>query len=147
VQVPGPTTWFTAELPAISRPQARRLVVSIGAFWGCIAVGIPAIKQPGGVVLILGALPAGFIFYSTLYKIWGTRSFVLPRRGMSREVGKQYTAMFSLFRPSFIRQVFRATGWPPVVVALVLVALLGAAVVSGSFLAPPDQPICDARQC
>jgi hypothetical protein len=41
------------------------------------------------------------------------------------------TAIVSLFRPDFIRRVFRVTAWPPPVVGVVLLLLLATAILAG----------------
>jgi len=140
-------SWVSGELPEVDRAHARRLVVSLALFWAAFAVGGPFIDRPIFVAAFLVAFPAGFTFYATLFKIWGTRLFVLPGRGAFREGGKQYAAMHALFRPTFIRRVFRATGWPPVLVGVLLLALLAGAVLSVTVVAPPTEDQCYQSNC
>jgi hypothetical protein len=130
------------DLPEVSTGEARRLVLSVGIFWAGCGIASLFLDHPIGVL----AFPAGFTFYATLYRIWGTRMFVWPRRGMFRETGKQFEAMLSLFRPSFIRRVFLATGWPPVLVGLVLASLLLGAGAS-MFVVASENAACGSRAC
>lgn len=130
------TRWrdaWRAELPDVSRSQARSLVVTLGSFWGCYAIAAPSLdeKRPVGLVAFVVGFAAGWAFYLTLARVWGTRLFVLPGRGYFEERQRQLTAIVSLFRPDFIRRVFRATAWPPPLVGVVLLLLLATAILAG----------------
>lgn len=57
--------------------------------------------------------------------------FLLPGPGYFEKRQMQMTAFVSLFRPDFIRRVFRATAWPPALVGVVLLLLLATAILAG----------------
>lgn len=124
---------WRAELPEVSRSQARTLVVALGLFWGSYALAIPGLYDGSGIALmtLLVGFAAGWRFYLVLVRVWGTRLFVWPGRGYFAEHWKQMAALMSLFRPTFIGRVFRATGWPPVVVGIALMLLFVVAMRAG----------------
>jgi len=115
------------------RVQARRLVVSLAAFWASWAIGVGA--AGAGAPAVLGLVVAvglvfGFRFYLTLYGVWepGTgesawRMMFVPSFSRQRQRAMR-SAMLALFKPRWIRHTFRETGWNPKLVGFGLLGLL-----------------------
>ena len=114
-----------------NRQQARQLVISLAVFWSAWAVAVvgfdiaPALGPPAFLV----GFVAVFRFYLTLFRVWEPESSESAWRMMfvpsfRRSRMRASLHLFDLFRPSWIRQTLRATGWPPKVVGSGLLALL-----------------------
>jgi hypothetical protein len=120
-----------SDLPDVSRDRARILVLSLGAFWSLAAGFSFVVESPLAVPIVLGALAAGWTFFATLFRVWDRQMLVWPGRGYLQRYDKSIDVMLSLFRPRFIARVLRATGWPPSLVVVVLLALLVGPVAAG----------------
>jgi hypothetical protein len=134
-----------ARLP--DRRQARRLVVSLSLFWALWAVTVTMMlaPRPSLIAIAFGfpCIGSGFVFYYTLYDVWSERTgvsalqmFVFPGFRASMVA---WRAMFTLFRPSWIRATLRATGWPalPVGIGLGLLLVVDLGLLGGLFAAHP----------
>jgi hypothetical protein len=71
-------------LPEPSRQQARRLLTALGLFWGLWGIAAWGLEHdnPFGIVAFIVAFAGGWLFFVTLYRIWGCPSSASSHPGV-----------------------------------------------------------------
>lgn len=133
------------DLPDVSATPARILVLSLGSFWVLAGTSAFAIESSLALPIFVAAFASGMLFYATLFRVWDRPMIVWPGPGYFERSRQGFPVMLSLFRPKFIGRVFRATGWPPAIVAILLVVLLVGAVTATITMQPRDDTWCTSN--
>ncbi|MGQ0744975.1 MAG: hypothetical protein ACT4OS_11705 [Acidimicrobiales bacterium] len=104
--------------------------MSLGLFWGGVNAATLAMPTRVGTACFFLGFAAGWASYRTLLEIWGAPMFVRPGAGYQARRRTGDAAVISILRPTFVKLVLEATGWPPVLVGGLLAALLASAPVA-----------------
>jgi hypothetical protein len=119
--------------PTYTRAQARRILVALGVFWGCWALGfigiVSSVSVLAGPFVIVG-LGAGFLVFVTIgdgYEEYSGISGASLMFGLSFAWKRQRVkaaVTFAILRPAWWRTVTATSGWPGRRVAPILGGLV-----------------------